>query len=357
MGFFFRKRKNFGPFALNFSTKGVGLSTGITGARLSFGPNGTFIHLGRQGFYYRKKVGRFSEGTRNKLLQSENIVQETNQNKIESADIKNFQSSSSDKLLKEIQQKNSLIKYSSISLIISIIILLITFNLNSPPWLSLILIILSVGSYSYFFKKDVERKTVTISYELDKEIKNSFEKMNKGFEELNENDSLWRIETQQKTDDWKRNSGASSLVNRKLISIFNELPPFLDSNIIPYGFKVDNKSYYFFPDRILIYQKKEVGSVVYNELKVNNSITRFIESENVPKDSEIVGNTWRYLNKDGSPDKRFNNNHQIPIVLYSEIDLQTSSGINLKFQTSNKKSGEIFLKHLEPIKNLKIGKK
>ena len=101
MGFFIRRRKSFGPFALNFSTRGIGISTGIKGARLSVGPNGTFIHLGRQGFYYRKKIGGFSESYKQKT-KYEIPEQEIEKNRIESADIKNFQNSSPDNLLTEI---------------------------------------------------------------------------------------------------------------------------------------------------------------------------------------------------------------------------------------------------------------
>lgn len=356
MGFFFRRRANFGPFALNFSTKGIGISTGVTGARVSMGPNGTFVHLGRQGFYYRKKIGGFSEKSKNNNIQQE-LTQEDESNRIESADIKNFQNSSSDKLLKEISEKNALIKYSMISLWISVAIFIVALFSSSPAWFNLIIILISVISYSFFFKKDTERKTVTVMYELDKEVKHSFDKMNKGFNEFEKTSKIWRIETQQTTDDWKRNSGASNLVNRKAFHIIKELPPFFDSNISPYGFKIDNKQYYFFPDRIIIYQDKDVGMAYYSELKINTRVTRFIEDDGVPEDAEVVGHNWKYMNKDGGPDRRFNNNYQIPIVLYSEIDLVTSSGINLRFQASDKKAGELLSKYFEDITVLQVHKK
>ncbi|NOR85447.1 hypothetical protein GQ473_04965, partial [archaeon] len=108
-----------------------------------------------------------------------------------------------------------------------------------PEWLNIIIILISILLYSYLFTKDAERKTVTVVYELDKEIKSSFDKLNNGFKEFEKTDKLWRIETQQNTNDWKRNSGASNLINRKVFQILQELPPFFDSNIIPCGFKID----------------------------------------------------------------------------------------------------------------------
>src|SRR2546425_8691079 len=57
MGFFFRKSIGFGPFRLNLSKSGFGVSTGIKGARIWTGPRGTYVQVGREGFYYRQKLG------------------------------------------------------------------------------------------------------------------------------------------------------------------------------------------------------------------------------------------------------------------------------------------------------------
>lgn len=60
MGFYFRKSKSLlgGLFRLNFSKRGVGVSTGVNGARFVVGPAGTYVHLGRKGFYYKKYLGK-----------------------------------------------------------------------------------------------------------------------------------------------------------------------------------------------------------------------------------------------------------------------------------------------------------
>ena len=53
----------------------------------------------------------------------------------------------------------------------------------------------------------------------------------------------------------------------------------------------------------------------------------FIEEEGVPSDAEVVGHTWRFVNKSGGPDRRFNNNRQIPKVLYLQMRLRSSEGL------------------------------
>ena len=46
---------------------------------------------------------------------------------------------------------------------------------------------------------------------------------------------------------------------------------------------------------------------------------RFVETDIVPSDTKIIDKTWAKVNKDGSPDRRFNGNYEIPIVKYGEI--------------------------------------
>ncbi len=54
MAFYLRKYLKAGPIRLNLSKGGLGLSAGVTGARVGLGPKGAYVHGGRHGMYYRK---------------------------------------------------------------------------------------------------------------------------------------------------------------------------------------------------------------------------------------------------------------------------------------------------------------
>jgi len=56
MGFFIRKAFKAGPIRFNLSKGGVGVSAGITGARLGLNRNGTYVYGGRHGIYYREQL-------------------------------------------------------------------------------------------------------------------------------------------------------------------------------------------------------------------------------------------------------------------------------------------------------------
>ena len=62
MGFYLRKALSQGPVRFNLSQHGIGLSFGVTGARLGITPSGqVYTHLGRYGLYHKQVLGRVGQ--------------------------------------------------------------------------------------------------------------------------------------------------------------------------------------------------------------------------------------------------------------------------------------------------------
>jgi hypothetical protein len=118
-------------------------------------------------------------------------------------------------------------------------------------------------------------------------------------------------------------------------------PPYLRTNVPVPSIRLGTVSLYFLPDRLLVYAGSNVGAVAYRDLKIEVRDQRFIEEgmSSVPSDAQVVDTTWRYVNKDGSPDRRFNNNTQLPIVLYEEIAFSSDSGLRGILQLSKRGIG------------------
>lgn len=94
-------------------------------------------------------------------------------------------------------------------------------------------------------------------------------------------------------------------------------------------------SLFFLPDVVLCWDGGTFGSIAYQDLRLTQSLTRFIEDGFVPADATIVDRTWRYVNKNGGPDRRFNNNAQLPIAQHGVLVLTSSKGLNIHLNTSN----------------------
>ena len=248
-----------------------------------------------------------------------------------STDVEEYQNVEYDEFLSNIikcRKKNH--NYNLIMIIIGVLGLLFIY-----PLLIVLLIL-------FIYRKCNDKQfKVNADYSFDEYYQDYYDLLNLTLEEINKNNKIWAIETEQSVNDSRYNAGANSSVTRQIVKLVRKCPQYLKMNIIPYYLSFKNHSFYFLPDRILLETKKDIKDIKYSELHLSFSKQRFIEEEKVPEDALIVDKTWRYVNKNGSPDKRFNNNYQIPICCYSTINCTSESGLNIILHLSNSSSADI----------------
>jgi len=90
------------------------------------------------------------------------------------------------------------------------------------------------------------------------------------------------------------------------------------------------------------------------EVDLDYSDSNFIEEENVPNDGEIIGKTWAKANKDGTRDKRFSTNYQIPVLRYGVLHFKTDKGLNEVYMISKADAGMELKKTFNDLQNLLI---
>jgi hypothetical protein len=127
-----------------------------------------------------------------------------------------------------------------------------------------------------------------------------------------------------------------------VISLRSGGPPGIKTNIQVPAIPAGRQTLYFFPDRVLVFEGSSVGVIEYNELRLEPTNVRFIELGRLPPDAEVVDHTWKYVNKKGGPDRRFKDNRQLPVALYGEMWMRSTSGLNNALQTSNKEAPQHF---------------
>jgi len=137
---------------------------------------------------------------------------------------------------------------------------------------------------------------------------------------------------------------ASRVVERKPVRFKLGKCDLLDTEwAVPHLENANGGDLYFYPAFIIYVVTAESFALLeYAELKLDSSGTRFIEEEGVPSDAQVVGQTWAKANKDGSPDKRFNGNYQIPIAAYGKLLFRSATGMNEEYMVSNAESTEAF---------------
>lgn len=363
MGFYLRKSIKAGPFRFNLSKSGIGVSAGIKGLRVGTGPRGNYIHMGRGGFYYRKTLGNNTSAPLSPAPASAPVSNTNNTpfpqqafddpghgpfTDIDSGDVSAMTDSSSAELLAEFDSKQK--KITLYPFIIMATILIWWFlPTGIEQWITgTVLFLGAIGTY-LAYNYDQYRKSVVLFYDVEGPYESTYQGLHDAFSGLTSTSKAWHVEAQADIYDRKRHAGASHAIKRKDIQISTADAPYVKTNIAVPSIKAGKQTLFFFPDRLLVFDKNKVGAVSYGDLNIEVSSTQFIESGSVPRDAQVVGRTWKYVNKKGGPDRRFNNNQEIPICLYEEILFSSATGLNEMVQLSKCGLGDQFKASIEAL--------
>lgn len=187
----------------------------------------------------------------------------------------------------------------------------------------------------FVHRKNREKRTTELVYDLSAPATAQQQGLDDSLSHLTQSRIIWKLDSQSAITDWKRNAGAAYNVKREQISVRRAVPPRVESNLVPLCLDLGKMKMFFLPDQVLYWQRGTFASIGYKDLRFEAGATRFIEESMQSSDSKQVGSTWRYVRKDGGPDRRFNNNRQLPVMLYGVVTAASSGGLNLVFHTSN----------------------
>ncbi len=329
MGLNFRKSINLGcGFRINLSKSGVGYSWGVGGFRITKTAKGTIrrtASIRGTGISYTSEAGTRKRDTvqnreQNNYYDTENIVNS-------SADL--ILSEGLEDILSVARNRILINQIANIGIIVSSILMLVKIYFLISL---LIFIILKVYIRTFGL--------IGLDYVIDDDQKDVvFQRINP-FARTALSEKCWRIIQSNKVIDKKYTGGASNSVKLVLCKTFQRAVFPFKSSTAAVSFKSGNETLIFLPDKLFIIQGNKIGALDYNDISKSISNKRFIEDGMVPKDTQIVGYTWQYVNKSGDPDKRFKNNRKLPICQYGEIKLKSTLGLNTIIMFSNSETNK-----------------
>lgn len=369
----FRKRVRLFPgVTLNLSKTGISTTVGVPGASVNFNKQGTFLNTGLPGtgIYDRKRIGgKKPLNSSNQKFQDFEIPQQVlfSDHRTEFKSTKNVEETTTEGLqeLKETlvgcyQEKNDLKKE----------IAKATFELQISKLILIFSYILVFGFFIKWFKQNREDRKdyladlknqlsecyVNIDIKINEQIENSFLKLLDSYKILLTCQKIWDITSTVKVDNISTRSAASKSITRKRVKFgFGNLD-IIKSKFDALHFENANGGdLYIYPAFVAIVDSnKKFGLIAIREVEFKFISQKFVEEETVPADSKVIGNTWAKVNKNGSPDKRFKSNYQIPLCLYGNIEIKSKTGLNEAYSFSNHAKAEHFAailktyqKHLE----------
>ena len=348
---FRRRQKIFPGFYLNFSSKGISSTVGFKGLNVNIGQDGTYLNTGipGTGIYDRQKISgkKSKKESLSKSLQGNEIAAEDQiiflpkklEGEIKS---KNANEVTSTGL---IELKETLLAAYKEKLEIEKEIQKLKLQSDNAKLLLVISKIFLFGFFIKWFDENYNEKKgylrdlheqlgnckVNIEIDLDDEKREKYSQLKSAFIEAAKSNKIW--DNTSAIDNTDNRSAASKTVTREQTRLGLKTLPFLNAKHKALYFENKNGSdIYIYPGFISLFDdKKSFGLVELNEVDVFFKESPFMEEEGVPSDAKVVGKTWAKVNKNGTPDKRFKDNYEIPVVEYGELTFKSKGGVHEGF--------------------------
>jgi hypothetical protein len=331
MGFYVRKSVRAGPFRFNLSKSGLGVSAGVPGFRVGTGPRGNYIRAGKGGVYYRATLGGHAQPSPHPRQSRPSSPQASPGADVPLEDISGataveLVSTGAGDLVEQLNQAASRTPLALVTLVVVVILAALIQGVAA-----IVLLVIAAPGLVWLGLRDKARRTVVAFYDVEDEHARWLTDLVAAFEALASAHKLWRVMSSgnvQTTYQYKVNSGASQIVKRLDARAGLGGPKRLATNIAVPSVTCGRQALHFLPDRLLVRDGRRFSDVAYASLNTSYGGERFIESGRVPSDGQQVDTTWRYVNVKGGPDRRFNNNRQLPVMLYGYIELASQGGLH-----------------------------
>jgi len=179
---------------------------------------------------------------------------------------------------------------------------------------------------------------ISVDFDMESAVGEPHRRMHKAFDRMIECRGKWSISSSQRIDSFRARTTAAYVVGRQPASLGHGADPLVRTSEPPLAMSVQSgrSTAYFYPGFVLVAARdgRDFALIDLVDIKVDARATRFTEDEVVPGDATVVGATWAKSNKDGSRDRRFAHNRQLPIASYGELTLAAHGGLNEAFMTS-----------------------
>lgn len=362
---FSKRIKVFPGFSLNVSKSGISSTIGMKGASISFSKRGTYLNssIPGTGIRFRTKIADGKQTSVNDksvdLVEIENIeeqvsFEEQNTDQLTSTNLKELKDTLLEaymdriELSNEIQQtKKDLIRAKNNYMVARIFLIGFIFKAFKKK-------VDQKNDYLVDLEKQLKNAFVNIDIHFDENFLETYQLLVASYQSLLAVEKIWDITATFEQDKQTTRSSASIVVERVPARFKFDSIDIIQSSYP--AFHLENKNggdLYIYPAFVISTTSSKQFSVIdIHDIKLTCDIQRFLEEDQIPSDSQILGKTWAKVNKDGSRDRRFAGNYEIPIVQYGRIQLESSTGLNETYSFSNLEKAKDFTNAFNKYKSL-----
>ena len=188
--------------------------------------------------------------------------------------------------------------------------------------------------------------TIATEITVDREQAEPYYRTRDEFAALSESQKIWNLLTEQAIDRIAERTTADTAITRDPVSFSLGSCDLIQwEQKVPHLPNRTGGDMYVYPGFILYRASKQAFALIdFRDVSLKVVSTRFTENQTIPSDTQVVGQTWAKSNKDGSSDRRFHNNYQIPVVHYGSLLFSSPDGLDVRYLCSNAALAERFAK-------------
>lgn len=181
-------------------------------------------------------------------------------------------------------------------------------------------------------------------FDLPDSLNDSFGRLCDAVAALGASQRIWDTISSVATDRYRERTTAAHSIQRRPVGVSLGTCELIQSSLkVPRLMNANGGELFLYPAFILYFISQHAFALVdLRDVVLDYNTVSFIEEESVPSDAELIGHTWKKANKDGSPDRRFANNYQIPILKYGDVRLNSKSGLNEAYMISSEPLARAF---------------
>lgn len=341
MSLSFSRSVKFGAVRFNFSTAGIGISLGVPGLRVGIGARGAYIGGGVGGFRYRKSLNAQPQGKSQPIVAPKRVDAPQGSDDFnviarvehETTSVLELSDSTSDALLQSMNEQFSKVPLWPF-VCVGLLVLFSLFVVVSGAWpafLRPVVFVTFVAIAGWVYWRDQMGKLTVLFYEPDQVANDLFDCLCRELKQAATARKIKSIASTSQYADKKYSAGAGQGLRFGGARLVLGHAPGVVANVPVPVLTSDKTTLAFYPDRVLAFQGKAVGAIEYAKLSAESERVKYVESESVPGDAQVVDKTWQYVNKKGGPDRRFKNNRELPICAYSQLNISTPDGLDVRF--------------------------
>jgi hypothetical protein len=194
------------------------------------------------------------------------------------------------------------------------------------------------------FESQLAAAHINVNLDLDSDATDSYHELVSAYSELSRVSKIWDVTAVDSATHINfENSKYPQLARKSVRFKFAQLPHIQSKWDAIHFENASGGDLYFYPAFLAVKDNLETFSIIdLRKIQITFETKKVIEPNHVPQGAMVVEKAWQHANKDGSRDRRFKNNRELPVCEYGQLTITSITGLQEAYLFSEVEPTRVF---------------